>query len=196
MSNNNNHQLGEAPWLHVIISTGFGTGFFPWGPGTFGGFIALLVWIRFLFSAFARVALRRNGSVGGGFALHRGVDRQRYGALLGRRSTHRDNRRVLRNVDGYAARPLCRRSGMASYHACVVGFCALPHHRHHQTAWLPMGRPQHTRRLGLHAGRRAGCLLCHNSGVGGAPCDIKKSLTKFGLFVKSAYLCTILILGC
>ena len=45
MSNNNNHQLGEAPWLHVIISTGFGTGFFPWGPGTFGGFIALLVWI-------------------------------------------------------------------------------------------------------------------------------------------------------
>lgn len=21
MSNNNNHQLGEAPWLHVVIST-------------------------------------------------------------------------------------------------------------------------------------------------------------------------------
>ena len=49
MSNNNNHQLGEAPWLHVIISTGFGTGFFPWGPGTFGGFIALLVWIGLYF---------------------------------------------------------------------------------------------------------------------------------------------------
>ena len=26
MSNNNNKQLGEAPWLHVIISTGLGTG--------------------------------------------------------------------------------------------------------------------------------------------------------------------------
>ena len=45
MSSNNNHQLGEAPWFHVIVSTGFGTGFFPWGPGTFGGFIALLIWI-------------------------------------------------------------------------------------------------------------------------------------------------------
>ena len=27
MSNNNNKQLGEAPWLHVIISTGLGAGF-------------------------------------------------------------------------------------------------------------------------------------------------------------------------
>lgn len=25
MSENNNRQLGEAPWLHVIISTGLGT---------------------------------------------------------------------------------------------------------------------------------------------------------------------------
>ena len=49
MSNNNNHQLGEAPWFHVIISTGFGTGFFPWGPGTFGGLIALLIWIGLYF---------------------------------------------------------------------------------------------------------------------------------------------------
>ena len=45
MSNNNNHQLGEAPWLHVVISTGFGVGFWPWGPGTLGGFVALLIWI-------------------------------------------------------------------------------------------------------------------------------------------------------
>lgn len=45
MSNNNNHQLGQAPWLHVALSTVLGTGFWPWGPGTFGGFIALLVWI-------------------------------------------------------------------------------------------------------------------------------------------------------
>ncbi|MGN0257771.1 MAG: phosphatidylglycerophosphatase A [Bacteroides sp.] len=44
MSNNNYRQLGQAPWLHVIISTGFGSGFFPGAPGTFAGFIALLIW--------------------------------------------------------------------------------------------------------------------------------------------------------
>lgn len=44
MSNNNNHPLGKAPWLHVIISTGFGSGFFPGAPGTFAGFIALVIW--------------------------------------------------------------------------------------------------------------------------------------------------------
>ena len=50
MSNNNNHQLGEAPWLHVVISTGFGVGFWPWGPGTLGGFVALLIWIALYFT--------------------------------------------------------------------------------------------------------------------------------------------------
>ena len=45
MSNNNNKQLGEAPWLHVIISTGLGTGFVPKAPGTAGAFLALLIWI-------------------------------------------------------------------------------------------------------------------------------------------------------
>ena len=44
MSNNNNKQLGEAPWLHVIISTGLGTGFVPKAPGTAGAFLALLIW--------------------------------------------------------------------------------------------------------------------------------------------------------
>ena len=44
MSNNNNHTLGKAPWLHVIISTGLGSGFFPGAPGTFAGFIALAIW--------------------------------------------------------------------------------------------------------------------------------------------------------
>ncbi len=44
MSNNNNRQLGEAPWLHVVLSTGFGAGFFPWGPGTAGAFVGLLIW--------------------------------------------------------------------------------------------------------------------------------------------------------
>lgn len=50
MSNNNNHQLGEAPWLHVIISTGLGVGFWPCGPGTLGGFVALLIWIALYFA--------------------------------------------------------------------------------------------------------------------------------------------------
>lgn len=50
MSNNNNHQLGEAPWLHVVISTGFGVGFWHWGPGTLGGFVALLIWIALYFT--------------------------------------------------------------------------------------------------------------------------------------------------
>lgn len=44
MSKNNNKKLGEAPWFHVILSTGFGTGFFPCAPGTFAGFIGLLIW--------------------------------------------------------------------------------------------------------------------------------------------------------
>lgn len=44
MSNNNNHPLGKAPWFHVIVSTGLGSGFFPGAPGTFAGFIALLIW--------------------------------------------------------------------------------------------------------------------------------------------------------
>lgn len=44
MSNNNNHPLGKAPWFHVIVSTGFGSGFFPGAPGTFAGFIALVIW--------------------------------------------------------------------------------------------------------------------------------------------------------
>lgn len=45
MSNNNNKQLGEAPWLHVIISTGLGIGFVPKAPGTAGAFLALLIWL-------------------------------------------------------------------------------------------------------------------------------------------------------
>lgn len=49
MSYNNNRQLGEAPWLHVIISTGLGTGFVPKAPGTAGAFLALLIWIGLYF---------------------------------------------------------------------------------------------------------------------------------------------------
>lgn len=44
MSDNNNHPLGEAPWFHVILSTGLGTGFVPVAPGTAGAFLALIIW--------------------------------------------------------------------------------------------------------------------------------------------------------
>ena len=44
MSNNNNHPLGEAPWFHVILSTGFGVGFTPIAPGTAAAFVALVLW--------------------------------------------------------------------------------------------------------------------------------------------------------
>ncbi len=44
MSNNNNHPLGEAPWFHVILSTGFGVGFIPGAPGPYAAFMALALW--------------------------------------------------------------------------------------------------------------------------------------------------------
>lgn len=52
MSDNNNHPLGEAPWFHVILSTGLGTGFVPGAPGTVGAFLALVIWyVLYLFVA-------------------------------------------------------------------------------------------------------------------------------------------------
>lgn len=46
MSNNNCKKLGEAPWFHVLLSTGFTIGlWFPYGPGTAGALVALLIWI-------------------------------------------------------------------------------------------------------------------------------------------------------
>ncbi len=54
MSGNNNRQLGQAPWLHVVISTGLGMGFVPVAPGTAGALVALAVWtaLYFLLSPF------------------------------------------------------------------------------------------------------------------------------------------------
>lgn len=49
MSNNNNHRLGEAPLFHVIVSTGFGTGLIPGGRGTYGGMLALVIWLVLYF---------------------------------------------------------------------------------------------------------------------------------------------------
>lgn len=44
MSHNNYHKIGNAPLLHVILSTGMGTGFFPVAPGTAGALVALAIW--------------------------------------------------------------------------------------------------------------------------------------------------------
>lgn len=44
MSDNNNHPLGEAPWGHVIFSTGIFTGLIPGAPGTYAAFTALVIW--------------------------------------------------------------------------------------------------------------------------------------------------------
>lgn len=50
MSSNNCKKLGEAPWFHVILSTGLTIGlWFPFGPGTAGAFVALLIWIGLYF---------------------------------------------------------------------------------------------------------------------------------------------------
>lgn len=35
--------------MHLVISTGFGTGFVPYAPGTVGAFLALLIWISLYF---------------------------------------------------------------------------------------------------------------------------------------------------
>lgn len=56
MSDNNNHPLGEAPWFHVIISTGLGTGFIPGAPGTYAGFTGLVIWYL-LYLSLSPVAL-------------------------------------------------------------------------------------------------------------------------------------------
>mgnify|MGYP001029751467 FL=1 len=56
MSDNNNHPLGEAPWFHVILSTGLGTGFTPVAPGTAGALLALAIWYV-LFLTVSPVAL-------------------------------------------------------------------------------------------------------------------------------------------
>lgn len=45
MSHNNTKTLGEAPMLHVLISTCFGVGLIPGAPGTYAGFLGLLIWL-------------------------------------------------------------------------------------------------------------------------------------------------------
>ena len=53
MSNNNNHNLSVVPWFHwphMMVATGFGVGFWPWGSGTLAGFIALVIWVLLYFA--------------------------------------------------------------------------------------------------------------------------------------------------
>jgi len=35
---------GKAPFLPALIGTGFGAGYWPWGPGTAGALVATLMW--------------------------------------------------------------------------------------------------------------------------------------------------------
>jgi phosphatidylglycerophosphatase A len=37
--------MGKLPVIPVIIATGFGAGFWPWGPGTVGALLAILLWM-------------------------------------------------------------------------------------------------------------------------------------------------------
>lgn len=44
MNNKGNLTEERPPLLPVIIGTGFGSGFWPWGPGTAGSVLATLIW--------------------------------------------------------------------------------------------------------------------------------------------------------
>lgn len=44
MNNKGNLIDERPPLLPVIIGTGFGSGFWPWGPGTAGSVLAMLLW--------------------------------------------------------------------------------------------------------------------------------------------------------
>lgn len=37
--------MSKPDFLPVMIGTGFGAGFWPWGPGTAGAFLATLIWL-------------------------------------------------------------------------------------------------------------------------------------------------------
>lgn len=44
MSDNNTRFTKGVPRFHLILSTGLGTGFAPWAPGTAGALLALVIW--------------------------------------------------------------------------------------------------------------------------------------------------------
>lgn len=41
--------MKKLPLLHTIIGTGFGSGFWPWGPGTAGALTGMLIWYALSF---------------------------------------------------------------------------------------------------------------------------------------------------
>lgn len=44
MTNTNDIEAKRTPLVPVIIGTGFGAGFWPWGPGTAGAVLATIIW--------------------------------------------------------------------------------------------------------------------------------------------------------
>ena len=44
MNNKNNISDKRPPLIPMLIGTGFGSGFWPWGPGTAGSIVALIGW--------------------------------------------------------------------------------------------------------------------------------------------------------
>ena len=44
MNNKGNLTDKQPPLLPVIIGTGLGSGFWPWGPGTAGSILATVIW--------------------------------------------------------------------------------------------------------------------------------------------------------
>lgn len=45
MNQQGNIKEGRTPLLATIIGTGFGSGFWPWGPGTAGSILAVAIWM-------------------------------------------------------------------------------------------------------------------------------------------------------
>ena len=48
--------MKRPPLIPVIIGTGFGAGFWPWGPGTAGAVLATVIWLA-LSSVMGQMAL-------------------------------------------------------------------------------------------------------------------------------------------
>ena len=59
MNNKGNLTDERPPLLPVIIGTGFGSGFWPWGPGTAGSVLATLIWAAWLTDSVLRARVCR-----------------------------------------------------------------------------------------------------------------------------------------
>ena len=45
MNDKGNLTDARPPFLPMLIGSGFGSGFWPWGPGTAGSVLATLIWV-------------------------------------------------------------------------------------------------------------------------------------------------------